>query len=131
MRGNVVIVDDEDETAALLAEMMSSRGFTAIGVTTAHACLVRVSVGDVDVVVADVLLAGTSGLALCRELRSIHPGMRVLLMSGQLVSGLADEANAAGAFDYLTKPIQIDDLDRAVTHAFEVSGRMRAIAQGT
>ena len=82
-------------------------------------------------VVADILLRETSGVALCRELRSLHPGIPVLLITGQLAASHADDANAAGAFAYLTKPIEIDVLERAVGHAFEATGRMRAVVEAT
>ena len=127
---HIVVVDDYGETAELLAEVLARGGRSASGVASASACLARVAEGDVAVVITDVQMRDVSGLALCRQLREAHPLIRVVIMTGQGGHGFIAEANHAGAFDYLLKPISVETLERTVAHALEVFLRLATLAQG-
>jgi DNA-binding NtrC family response regulator len=126
--GHVVVVDDYGETANLLAEVLTRGGWSATGVTSAHACLARVAGGDVAVVITDVQMREVSGLALCRMLRDAHPLIRVVIMTGQHGHELVAAATLAGAFDFLVKPVAIASLERAVAHALEMFRRISTLS---
>jgi two-component system, NtrC family, response regulator HydG len=119
VRGNIVVVDDDKETASLLAELLCKRGFEASSVASAHECLERLTHEPADVVVTDVQMAGMSGIELCQHLRDRHPELRALVITGQGGFEAVVAAMRAGAYDYITKPIHIEALDIAIVRALD------------
>jgi DNA-binding NtrC family response regulator len=119
VRRIVLIVDDEEDTAALLAEILHLRGYTTIAAATAEECLQRLEREAVDVVLTDVMLPGMSGIALCQRLRSSYPDLIALVVTGRSNVDMAIDAIRAGAYDYITKPVKIGVLEIALIRAFE------------
>jgi DNA-binding NtrC family response regulator len=115
----VLIVEDEPDTATLLAESLRRRGFHVDAVYSGEACLEYLQREKVDVVVTDVRMPGMSGLELCEKLRDQYPDLLPLVITG--VGGLETviEAIRAGAYDYITKPVKVDALEIAVGRAIE------------
>jgi DNA-binding NtrC family response regulator len=115
----VLIVEDEPDTATLLAESLRRRGFHVDAVHSGEACLEYLQREKVDVVVTDVRMPGMSGLELCEKLRDQYPDLLPLVITG--VGGLETviEAIRAGAYDYITKPVKVDALEIAVGRAIE------------
>jgi two-component system response regulator HydG len=115
----VLIVEDEPDTATLLAESLRRRGFHVDAVYSGEACLEYLQRERVDVVVTDVRMPGMSGLELCEKLRDQYPDLLPLVITG--VGGLDTviEAIRVGAYDYITKPVKVDALEIAVGRAIE------------
>lgn len=112
----VLIVDDEVELVSALEERLNLRGFRATGVTTGAEAVTRVAGGDYDVVLLDVKMPGLGGLEVIRQIKTDHPDVQVILLTGHGSAQDASEGMRRGAFDYLMKPIKITDLVR-VLHA--------------
>jgi two-component system response regulator HydG len=119
MRGNILIVDDDKDAASLLAEALTARGFAASWVASAYDCLTRLTHQPADVVVTDVQMVGTSGIELCQVLRDRHPELRTLVLTGQGGFEAAVAAIRAGAYDYLSKPVNLDAIDVALVRAID------------
>ena len=117
MRGNILIVDDDRDAASLLVGVLARRGFEASAVGSAHDCLERLAHQPADVVVTDMQMAGMSGIELCAELRARHPELRALVLTGHGGLEAVVAAMRAGAYDYITKPVNIDALDVALARA--------------
>ena len=66
MTGNILIVDDEEDTALLLRDSLRKRGFDVDAVTSGQAALEHLRTSPADVVVTDVQMAGISGIELCQ-----------------------------------------------------------------
>jgi DNA-binding NtrC family response regulator len=112
----VLIVDDEAELVSALVERLNLRGFRASGVTSGSEALERLATEPCDVVLLDVKMPGLGGLAVIQRIKTEHPGLHVILLTGH---GSAQDAKAGmdlGAFDYLMKPVKIADLVR-ILHA--------------
>jgi DNA-binding NtrC family response regulator len=120
MRGNVLIVDDERNMCELIQTDLRLRGFSATWCTSADEAWQRLRDQDFDVVLTDVRMPGTSGLQLCEQIAASRPGLPVVVMTafGSLETAIA--AIRVGAYDFVTKPIEMDllaiGLDRAVKH---------------
>ena len=119
MTRTVLIVEDEPETATLLADSLRRRGFRVDAVYSGEACLEYLKTERVDVVVTDVRMPGMSGIDLCKILRESHPDLLPLVITG--VGGLETvvESIRAGAYDYITKPVKVDALEIAVGRAID------------
>ncbi len=115
----VLIVDDELELVSALTERLALRGFEAEGVTDGPAALTRLAAGRPEVVVVDVKMPGMSGLELVRAIRSSYPDVHIVLITGHSSVREAEEAMGLGVYDYLVKPVPIDELVRVLRAARE------------
>lgn len=113
----VLIVDDEEELVSALTERLELRGFAAAGATSGAAALAAMEDASWDVVVVDIRMPGIGGFQLSREIRSAHPDTAVVLLTGRTSARDAEEGIAAGAFDYLVKPVPIEKLEQVLRAA--------------
>ena len=119
MNGNILIVDDDEDTATLLRDSLRKRGFDVEAVNSAQQCLEHLRTDSTDVVVTDVQMTGMSGIDLCLELRQRYPDLLTLVLTGQGGLETAIAAIRAGAYDFITKPVKVDALAIAVQRALE------------
>lgn len=132
MRGKILIVDDERSLCDLIQTDLRLRGFTS------HSCLSAADAQRVlqeeefDTVLTDVRMPGTSGLELCAQIAASRPDVPVVVMTA---FGSLDTAVAAirvGAYDFVTKPIEMDALalilDRAVKHR-QLQAQIRLLSE--
>lgn len=118
--GRVLIVDDERDFCELLAADLKDRGWTASFLTQADEVLEAQLDPDLDIVLTDLRMPGADGLALCRKIVETRPDVPVVVMTafGSFESAVA--AIRAGAYDFVTKPIEADalqlTLERALQH---------------
>ncbi|HUX10491.1 MAG TPA: response regulator [Terriglobia bacterium] len=116
---NVLIVDDEVEFLETLVKRLRKRQLEVNGVTSGEAALELLKTSPVDVVVLDVKMPGMSGLDTLREIKKMHNLVEVIMLTGHASLEAAIEGMAVGAFDYLMKPTQIDELVYKVQDAYK------------
>jgi two-component system response regulator AtoC len=120
VRGRVLIVDDDASMCAVLETGLKRREFEPTTATSAEAALRTLDQQEFDTVLTDLNMAGIGGLDLCSRIVAGHPGVLVIVITafGSLETAVA--AIRAGAYDFVTKPIDVDALalilDRAVQH---------------
>jgi DNA-binding NtrC family response regulator len=107
---SVLIVDDEVEFLEILVKRLRKRKLAVIGVTSGEAALEQLKQSPVDVVVLDVKMPGMSGLDTLREIKKTHNLIEVIMLTGHANMEVAIQGMDIGAFDYLMKPIEIDEL---------------------
>ena len=113
----VLLVDDEVEFISALAERLELRGFRALTATSGEQALQVVDPEIPDVVVLDVMMPGVGGLEVLRRIKETHPTVQVILLTGKGSVSEAAEGVRLGAFDYLLKPLQIEELIRKMTES--------------
>jgi DNA-binding NtrC family response regulator len=122
----ILVVDDESAQRELLGGFLAKRGWSvelAAGGTEALAILHRTTV---DLVLADYKMPDLSGLDLLKATKQLNPETPVILIAAYGSIASAVEAMKAGAYDYLAKPIELDEL----VHLIErVAGRQRLLAE--
>ena len=106
----VLIVDDEEELVSALVERLRLRGFDARGVTTGAEALADLERTGCDVVVLDVKMPGLGGLEVIKRIKRERPELEVVLLTGHGSAVSAEQGREAGAFEYLMKPVKIDEL---------------------
>ncbi|MBZ4415410.1 sigma-54 dependent transcriptional regulator [Myxococcus sp. RHSTA-1-4] len=120
MPGRVLVVEDEREMRVMLEKGLTRRGFTPVALPSADEALARLADEDFDVVLTDLRMPGMDGLALCERIVLNRPDIPVVVVTafGSLETAVA--AIRAGAYDFVTKPIDVDALvlvlERAVGH---------------
>jgi PAS domain S-box-containing protein len=108
--GRLLIVDDELELMTVLCEMLNAQGYEAQGVTTASAALALFKTQSFDVLLTDLMMPETDGLALLRAAVEIDPYLVGIIMTGQGTVQTAVEAMKVGAFDYVLKPFRLQTI---------------------
>ncbi len=107
---SVLIVDDEAEFMETLAKRLRKRKLAVSGVTSGEAALEQLKETPFDIVVLDVKMPGMNGLDTLREIKKSYPLVEVIMLTGHADMEAAIEGMDVGAFDYLMKPIEIDEL---------------------
>ncbi len=106
-----LLVDDEKTFVETIARRLRQRGFTADCAFSGTEALNRLKKDDtVDVVVLDVGMPDPDGIKTVETLRKKHPLVEVIMLTGHATVHSAVEALKFGAFDYLTKPCDLNDL---------------------
>jgi two-component system, NtrC family, response regulator AtoC len=120
MTGQVLIVDDDQSMAETLDKAMTRRGFVVTWKTSAAEALQLLDEQDFDVVVTDLHMEGMNGFAFCERVAANRPDVPVVIITafGSLDSAIG--AIRAGAYDFITKPFEVEalrlTLSRAVQH---------------
>jgi DNA-binding NtrC family response regulator len=117
MPGRVLIVDDDQAMCDYLEAELVSRGFGVTTRTSARAALALLETEELDVVVSDLNLGGLDGLGLCARVVETRPDLAVIIITafGSLETAVA--TIRAGAFDFVAKPFDIEELVLAVERA--------------
>jgi DNA-binding NtrC family response regulator len=116
-RPTILIVEDDDEIRSSLEDVLSELGYRAHAEPSAEAALPMIHQFRPDAVVADVRMPGLSGIEFCQRLTGDGPHVPVVLMTAFGDVEMAVEALRAGAFDFITKPIALDQLTRVLERA--------------
>jgi DNA-binding NtrC family response regulator len=106
----LLIVDDDEESSLLLRDWLRSRGYHVDAVTSGQMALDHLHRAPANVVVTDLNMPGMSGIELCLELGKRHVEMLSIIVTGQGGPDIAAAAMDAGAYAFLTKPVEIDAL---------------------
>jgi len=116
---DVLLVDDEVEFLETLMKRMKKRGVRVSGVKSGDEALLFLSKNPVDVVVLDVKMPGMDGIETLRAIKKRHPLVEVIMLTGHASVEVAIQGMELAAFDYLMKPINIDDLLYKLQDAYE------------
>ena len=118
MKGlRVLIVDDEGDLVRTLVERLRLRGFRAHGVKCGLAALRFIRNNPVDVAVVDVKMPELGGIEVLQNIRQLPDAPEVVLLTGHGSAEDARQGRAAGAFDYLLKPVRLEELLRVLEAA--------------
>ena len=107
---NVLLVDDEAEFLETLTKRMKKRGVSVSGVSSGEEALAALDQNPADVIVLDVRMPGMDGIETLREIKNRYPLVEVIMLTGHASVEVAVEGMEMGAFDYLMKPMDIDEL---------------------
>jgi DNA-binding NtrC family response regulator len=119
MRKRVLIIDDDASMCELLEEELGRRAFTVTTIDAPMPALERFAREDFDVVVSDVNMAGMTGVELCRQLVDRRDDVPVLLVTAYADVETAIAGIRAGAYDFVTKPFEVDQLALALERALK------------
>jgi DNA-binding NtrC family response regulator len=106
----VLFVDDEVDYLETLVKRMRKRGLDVRGASSGPEALAALEQEAPDVVVLDVRMPGMDGIEILRQIKKQRPLVEVIMLTGHACLEAAKEGMQLGAFDYLMKPINIDEL---------------------
>ncbi len=115
--GRVLVVDDHQPARESMGEILGQAGHRVDCVSSAHAALRKLDDESYDVVLTDLQMPGMSGLEFIRELERRRHGAQVAMVTAYATVNSAVEAMRHGAFDYIEKPFDADQLEALVARA--------------
>lgn len=117
MKGLALVVDDEEAMCSLIQDDLRKRGLEVIAETAPETALQRLESVNIDTVITDLIMPSMGGLELCSKVVDSHPDIPVIVLTAFGSLETAIEAIRAGAFDFVTKPVELDLLAIAVERA--------------
>jgi two-component system, NtrC family, response regulator AtoC len=114
----LLVVDDEVGVRQSL-QLVFNKTLRVIEASSADEAIQKVTDDRPDVVLLDIMMPGADGLAVLKQIKSVQPDCQVIMLSGLNSARTGFTAKGTGAFDYLTKPFDVEELRLKVEHALE------------
>jgi DNA-binding NtrC family response regulator len=118
---NILIVDDEESFRTHLMRLFVRRGYAVAGAANGPEALALTEQRQFDIVLLDIVLPGLDGVEVLRTLKERAPETQVIMMTGNATVGNAIASMKLGAYDYLTKPFDFEELFILIERACELS----------
>jgi DNA-binding NtrC family response regulator len=106
----VLLVDDEEEFVSALSERLMLRGIEVDSALNGEEALALMVEKVFEVVILDVMMPGLGGLEVLKQIKSTYPNTQVILLTGHGSTREGIEGMRLGAFDYLIKPVDIEEM---------------------
>ena len=120
----ILVVDDETDFLETIVVRLKKRKLDATGVTSGEAAIELLKNELFDVILLDVKMpGGIDGIEALREIKKIQPLAEVVMLTGHASMETSIEGMKLGAFDYLLKPMKLENLLEKMTEAFENKSR--------
>jgi DNA-binding NtrC family response regulator len=114
---NILLVDDEKDFVEMLSMRLEAAGDIVTPAYNGRECLEILDQKAIDVVILDIKMPGMDGIQTLRKIKIKHPLVEVILLTGHGTTETAIEGMKLGAFDYLLKPSDFDELKTIVAGA--------------
>lgn len=125
----ILLVDDEPAILKVVSNLLTIEGHEAVTSTDGLDALRLLRRSKFDILLSDIMMKPMGGMELLRKVRVEFPRLPVVLLSGYTNLNTASEALALGVFDYLTKPIDVNDLREVVAHALAATATEAAVKE--
>ena len=129
MNGRILIVDDENVVRDSLNRLFEDEGFQTTAAASGREALERVTPGDYDLALIDIRMPGMDGMELQQRLHDADPELLVVIMTGYATVETAVQGLKKGAWDYIVKPVDPDELIHLVGKAIEHRVARREVAR--
>jgi two-component system response regulator AtoC len=110
----VLVVDDDPQTRELLCEFLTAKAYEVSEAATGGEGLKRLREERPHLVLLDINLPDISGLEVLREAKAIDPAVGVIMVTGLQEEEIGRQAMRDGAFDYITKPLDLQYLEKSL-----------------
>ncbi len=128
-KGRILIVDDELVVRDSLSKWFVSEGYNARPAGSGREALEMVAHSEFDIALLDIKMPGMDGMELQARLREADPDLTVVIMTGYAAVDTAVQALKRGAYDYITKPVDPDELSHLVANALEHKRARREVTR--
>lgn len=118
-RFKVLVVDDEEDFLETIVKRLRDRNLEVSGALSGEAALALMEAQDFDVVVLDVRMPGMDGIEALKEMKKRKPLTEVIMLTGHASVESGIQGMQLGAFDYVMKPVPLDELLDKMRQAYE------------
>jgi DNA-binding response OmpR family regulator len=109
--GRILVVDDEINVIRLLQKFLTSKDYDVCTAADGKTAVQKVRELKPQIVLLDILMPGTGGMDVLNEIKKLEPDTTVIMVTAVSDEELAKRSIEMGAFDYITKPINLDYLE--------------------
>ena len=133
MKPKILIVDDEEKFLSYLSKRLKMREYDVATSLSGEDALEKVREHDFDVVILDVLMPGMDGIEALREIKKVKPLIEVIMLTGHASVEAGVEGMRLGAYDYVMKPCEAEELISKINKAYERKVEMeeQSLGRGT
>lgn len=132
MKPRVLIVDDEEKFADYLCKRLVNHEYNVETASSGEEAIEKIQKANYDVVILDILMPGIDGIEALRTIKKLKPLVEVIMLTGHASVESGVEGMKLGAYDYLMKPCETEELvakiDKAYERKSEQEGRIREAA---
>ncbi len=121
----ILVVDDQDSSREVLARFLGELGYTTLAAADVPAALTLLHGHNVDLVITDLRMPRIDGLECLRRIKTLDADLCVIMVTAYASVDTAVAAMKAGAFDYVKKPIEFEELELVVARALRHRGLVR------
>jgi DNA-binding NtrC family response regulator len=114
MKKKVLVIDDESEIVVFMEKFLAQFDISAIKILPGEGVVDCYNRSQPDFVFLDVQMPNKDGMAILKELKKNQPASRVIMMTGVEGKEFKEKAKRYGALDYITKPIDLNDLSKKI-----------------
>lgn len=114
----LLLVDDEERFRTTLAKRLQEKGLDTTSLESGIKALKHIKDNPTDVIVLDIRMPDLDGIETLGEIKKIDPGIEVILLTGHAAIDSAIEGMRLGAYDYLMKPCDLEDLLEKINGAY-------------
>lgn len=114
----VLLVDDEVEFAQVLSKRLKLKKFRTEVITRGEWALEHIGRETPDIVLLDLRMPGMDGIDVLKNIKALYPEVQVIILSGQEIAGDREEAMRYGAFDFMLKPVDMEQLVGKIKEAY-------------
>ena len=119
MPANILIVDDDQDIIQSFRRMLRKEGYTIFSAPDGESGLSIITENEIEIALVDYQMPGMNGIELLKRIRRLSPGTDVIIITGYGNIQSAIEAMKLGAYDYITKPLDITELRKTLRGMFE------------
>lgn len=114
----ILFVDDDADLSLLIGKLLGEFGYDMVCVDSAEAALAQLKIRTFDLVITDMCMPTMSGIQLCSIIKKTFENLKVILVTGFGGMAAAMEAINAGAFDFIVKPFDVDQINSIINNTF-------------
>ena len=119
MKAKILVVDDESSHRQMIKAVLSAEGYEIREAADGNQAIKAVEEKFHDLILMDIRMPGLSGIEALQKIKDISPGIPVIIMTAYASVNTAIDALKSGAYDYLTKPLDIEELKILVAKALQ------------
>ena len=118
-KGIILVVDDDQAVRSVVSRKMQAAGYSCLTAADGREALDKASQQTFDLILLDIKMPGPTGMEVLPQIVNEHPDTCVVMITAVSDTDTAVEAMKVGAYDYVTKPFNLDDLNLRVEKALE------------
>ena len=122
----LMLVDDEERYLLTTAKLIKKKGIDVVTAQSGSQAMDLLKSHDIHVVILDIKMPGMDGFKTLRAIKTLYPPVEVIFFTGHATMDSAIEGLQFGAFDYIMKPADIDDI---LTKAYEAFGKRQRLEE--
>ena len=116
----VLIVDDDPKICETLLDILEEEGYEVVTACDGQNALEKIRIGSFNLVITDIKMPIMDGMALLKEIEKSHADIEVIVITSYGNQGQQVEATRLGAYEYLKKPLNLDQLKNIITRALQM-----------